>query len=53
MTDTIARNPDRMNLLRRAAELFMGVAVLVVFAGLLTVPEAEQGEPGGLRPAGE
>ena len=44
MTDTIARNPDRMNLLRRAAELIMSVAVLVVFAGLLTVPEAEQGD---------
>ena len=42
-----------MNLLRRAAELFMSVAVLVVFAGLLSVPEAEQGDPAGLRPTGE
>ena len=33
-----------MNLLRRAAETVMSLAVIVVFAGLLTVPEAEPGD---------
>jgi hypothetical protein len=32
-----------MNLLRRAAELFISVAVIVVFAGLLAVPGADEG----------
>lgn len=30
-----------MNLLRRTAETVMSLAVIVVFAGLLTIPEAE------------
>lgn len=38
-----------MNLLRRTAETVMSLAVIVVFAGLLTVPEAE---PGDVGPAG-
>jgi hypothetical protein len=33
-----------MNLLRRTAETVMSLAVIVVFAGLLSVPEAEPGE---------
>ena len=33
----------RMNLLRRAAELIISVAVIVVFAGLLAVPDADEG----------
>jgi hypothetical protein len=33
-----------MSLLRRAAETVMSLAVIVVFAGLLAVPEVEQGD---------
>ncbi len=42
-----------MNLLRRAAETIMSLAVIVCFAGLLTVPEAEHGDGGDLPPVGE
>ncbi len=38
-----------MNLLRRTAETVMSLAVIVVFAGLLAVPEAE---PGAGEPVG-
>ncbi len=43
----------RMNLLRRAAENFMSLAVIVVFAGLFAVPEAEQGDGGDAVRVGE
>ncbi len=42
-----------MNLLRRAAETVMSLAVIVVFAGLLAVPDGEHGDGSDVVLAGE
>ncbi len=34
-------NPGRMSVLRKMAETVVSVAVIVMFAGLLAVPEAD------------
>ena len=42
-----------MNLLRRAGEMVMSLAVIVMFAGLLTVPEPDDGGRADAPNAGE
>ncbi len=42
-----------MNLLRRAAETVISLAVVVMFAGLLTVPQANEDDAGDLSPPGQ